>query len=187
MSRVLGYRYITDELRDRGYDVGSGRVYKICRRAGISSTMKRKKRGVSKSKPASAENLIKRQFNADAPNTAWLTDITEHPTKTGKLYVCAIKDLYSNYIVGLAIGDRMTASLTTSTLHDAAACRGAVHLKGCIIHSDRGGQFHSQAFKSLVTHYKMRQSMGQVATCADNAAMESFFSLLQRNVLNHQT
>lgn len=142
----LGYRFITDELHDRGFVVGEGRVYKICRRAGISSIISRKKRKGSRSKPASADDLIKREFKASKPNVAWLTDITEHPTRQGKVYACAIKDVYSNRIVGLAVADRMTSSLATNALHDAAALRGPANIQGCIIHSDRGSQFQSHAF-----------------------------------------
>ena len=103
------------------------------------------------------------------------------------MYVCAIKDVFSNRIVGLAISDRMQARLATDALRDAIKQRGAANIKSCIVHSDRGGQFRSRSYLTMLKHHDLRQSMGQVQTCADNAAMESFFSLLQRNVFNQKT
>lgn len=183
----FGYRFITDELRARGYIVGEGRVNKICSRAGIHSCVHNRKRSLNRSAPASVDDLIRRKFKTDAPNQVWLTDITEHPTMQGKVYVCAIKDVFSNRIVGLAISDRMQARLATDALRNAINARGGANIKNCIVHSDRGGQFRSRAYLALLQHYKLKQSMGQVQTCADNAAMESFFSLLQRNVFNKKT
>jgi putative transposase len=114
----------------------------------------------------------------------WLTDITEHPTLEGKLYVCSIKDCCSNRIVGYAIDERMTARLAVSALRSAIARRqpaGTV-----IVHSDRGGQFRARSFRAVLTAAGLRGSMGRVAAAGDNAAMESFHSLLQKNVLNRR-
>ena len=113
-----------------------------------------------------------------------MTDITEHPTGEGKVYVCAIKDLCSNRIVGYSIDDRMTANLAVGALRSAIARRqpaGTV-----IVHSDRGGQFRSRSFRAVLTAAGLQGSMGRVASAGDNAAMESFHSLLQKNVLNQQ-
>jgi hypothetical protein len=81
---------------------------------------------------------VKRIFTADAPNQLWLTDITEHWTSEGKLYLCAVKDVYSNRIVGYSIDSRMKARLAVNALDNAVARRGDV--AGCILHSDRGSQ-----------------------------------------------
>lgn len=107
---------------------------------------------------------------------------TEHRSDEGKIYCCAIKDLWSNRIVGWAIDERMKARLVVAAIEMAAARRGDV--AGCILHSDRGSQFHSRKVHRALTRHRMVGSMGQVGTAADNAAMESFFSLLQKNVLN---
>jgi transposase InsO family protein len=85
------------------------------------------------------DDLVARQFTADGPDRTWLTDITEHPTAEGKLYLCAIKDVYSNRIVGYSMDARMTAGLAVSALRNAIALRcpaGTV-----VVHSDRGSQF----------------------------------------------
>lgn len=84
------------------------------------------------------DDLVRRVFTADGPSRLWLTDITEHRTAEGKLYLCAVKDVYSRRIVGYSIGDRMKASLAVAALNNAVARRGDT--AGCILHSDRGSQ-----------------------------------------------
>lgn len=110
------------------------------------------------------------------------TDITEHPTLEGKLYLCAIKDAFSNRIVGYSIDDRIKARLAVRAIESAVARRGDV--AGCIFHTDRGRGFRSRKVNRALGHHRMVGSMGQAGTAADNAAMESFYALLQRNVLD---
>nr|WP_280763569.1 DDE-type integrase/transposase/recombinase [Prescottella agglutinans] len=103
-----------------------------------------KKRGTKdvRSGPPVHDDLVARNFTADAPNRLWLTDITEHHTGEGKLYLCAIKDVYSNRIVGYSIESRMKARLAVDALDSAAARRAAAGdpVAGCVVHSDRGSQ-----------------------------------------------
>jgi putative transposase len=113
----------------------------------------------------------------------WLTDITEHPTGEGKLYLCAVKDACSKRIVGYSIAARMTAELAVNAIRNALALRGVVDT---VVHSDRGSQFRSHAFVQALREAELHGSMGRVGACADDAAMESFFSLLQKNVLNRK-
>jgi putative transposase len=101
----------------------------------------------------------------------------------GKLYLCAIKDVYSNRIVGYSLDARMKASLAVSALRNAVATRAPA---ATIVHSDRGSQFRSRKFVHALSRNGLRGSMGRVGACGDNAAMESFFALLQRNVLDRQ-
>jgi putative transposase len=115
----------------------------------------------------------------------WLSHITEHRTREGKLYCCAIKDVFSNVIVGWAIDSRMKARLVVAAIEMAVARRGDV--AGCILHSDRGSQFRSRKVHRALARHGMVGSMGQVGSAGDNAAMESFFALLQRNVLDRHT
>lgn len=82
------------------------------------------------------DDLVRREFTADAPNRLWLSDITEHKTGEGKLYLCAIKDVFSNQIVGYSISDRMKARLALDAVNSAVAPRRNV--AGCVIHTDRG-------------------------------------------------
>ena len=123
-------------------------------------------------------------FTAEGPNRLWLADITEHRTAEGKLYCCAIKDVFSNRIVGWAIDERMKARLVVAAIEMAVARRGDV--AGCILHSDRGSQFRSRKVHRALARYGMVGSMGKVGSAGDNAAMESFFALLQKNVLNRR-
>lgn len=109
---------------------------------------------------------------------------TEHRTGEGKLYACMIKDCYSNRIVGYSIDSRMKASLAVAALSMAIQRRHPG--PGLVVHSDRGSQFRSKAFTRLLRNHHLIGSMGRVSSAADNAAMESFFSLLQVNVLNRR-
>lgn len=180
----FGYRFIADELADQGHSAGENRVARLCSQERIWS-IHAKKRGLNrKAGPPVHDDLVKRVFTAPAPNLVWLTDITEHATAEGKLYLCAIKDVYSNRIVGYSIGSRMKASLAVSALRNAIALRTPA--AGLIVHSDRGSQFRSKKFVRVLKAHELRGSMGRVGACGDNAAMESFFALLQKNVLDRQ-
>jgi putative transposase len=176
-----GYRFIADELTARGYAASENRVWRICSRQRIFSLHAKKKAKSPKAGPPVHDDLVDRDFTATAPNSKWLTDITEHPTAEGKLYLCAVKDCYSNKIVGYSIDARMTSSLAASALRNAITLRSP---SGTLVHSDRGGQFRSTAYRRLLREHGLTGSMGRVGACGDNAAMESFFSLLQKNVLD---
>jgi transposase InsO family protein len=180
---AFGYRFIADQLAGVGVVASENRVQRLCAQERIWSIFA-KKRGLSrKAGPPVHDDLVKRQFTADAPNVTWLTDITEHPTGEGKLYLCAIKDLFSTRIVGYSIGARMPAELAVAALRNAVALRDPL---GTTVHSDRGSQFRSNAYVAELKHHKLVGSMGRVGACGDNAAMESFFALLQKNVLDTQ-
>ncbi len=130
------------------------------------------------------DDHLQRDFTAAAPDTVWVTDITEHPTAEGKLYCCAIKDLFSNRIVGYALDERMTAQLAVTALRIAIARRQPTGV--VIVHSDRGGQFRARSFRAILTAAGLQGSMGRVASAGDNAAMESWHALLQKNVLDRR-
>ena len=178
----FGYRLLADEVRQAGHTRCDRTVWRICA-ANRWWSVFGKKRG-KKPGPPAHDDLVERQFSADRPNQLWLTDITEHPTSQGKLYLCAIKDVWSNRIVGYSISDRMKATLAVDALSMAVARRGDV--TGCIVHSVRGSQFRSRKFLAALRRHHLTGSMGQVGAAGDNAAMESFFSLLQKNVLDRR-
>lgn len=182
----FGYRFVADELAAAGHRVGERRVWRLCRQQRVrSTTTKKGRRGSGKVPgPAVHDDLVRRNFTAQRPDAVWLTDITEHPTCEGKLYCCAIKDVFSNRIVGYALGERMTAHLATSALRAAVARRRP--LGTVVVHSDRGSQFRSRAFRAVLRSNGLTGSMGRVAAAGDNAAMESFFSLLQKNVFDRR-
>lgn len=143
-----------------------------------------KKQGLNrKAGPPVHDDLLLRDFTATQMNQLWLTDITEHWTDEGKLHLCAIKDVHSNRIVGYSIDSTMTAGLAVAALRNAVALRDPA---GTRLHSDRGSHFRSGKFVEQLKEFGMTGSMGRVGACAYNAAMESFFSLLQKNVLKRQ-
>ncbi|KIK82461.1 integrase [Micrococcus luteus] len=178
----FGYRYLADEARNAGHAACDRTMWRVCSANGWWSAFGKngKKPG-----PPVHDDLVKRDFTADAPNELWLADITEHRTGQGKLYLCAVKDVYSNWIVGYSISDRMKSRLAVNALNNAVARRTEV--AGCILHTDRGSQFRSRKFVRALHHHDMVGSMGKVGAAGDNAAMESFFALLQKNVLDRRT
>jgi transposase InsO family protein len=180
-----GYRVLADDLKDMGEKVSERRVWRLCNLAGIRSTIADRKRRYKKAGPPVHDDHVKRYFTADRPNQVWLTDITEHPTVEGKLYNCSIKDVFAGRIVGYAMDSRMKDDLAISALEMAVAHRG--YPTGVIVHSDRGSQFRSKDYTDTLTKYGLVGSMGRVGACGDNAAMESYFALLQKNVFDRQT
>jgi putative transposase len=183
----FGYRFLVDEARDAGQTMSERTAWAICAENRWWSVFgKKKARGKGrKVGPPVHDDLVGRVFTADGPNRLWLTDLTEHPTSEGKLYLCAIKDVFSNRIVGYSIDSRMKSRIAVNALNNAVARRGDV--AGCVVHSDRGSQFRSRKFVRALHRHHMVGSMGRVGAAGDNAAMESFFSLLQKNVLNRRT
>lgn len=190
----FGYRFLADEARAAGELMAERTAWKICSQRGWFSAFG-KKRGRNGKKPGppvhedrcavvDANGRLRHVFTASAPNELWLADITEHPTGEGKLYICAIKDAYSNRIIGYSIDSRMKARLAVAALNNAVARRGDV--AGCVLHTDRGSQFRSRKLVGALNRHGMVGSMGRVGAAGDNAAMESFFALLQNNVLDRQ-
>lgn len=180
----FGYRFLADELHDLGYEVSERRVWRLCHVAGIRSIIAKRRGRAGRAGAPVGDDLVVREFTAEQANQVWLTDITEHWTKEGRIYLCAVKDIYSNRIVGYSIGSRMQASLAVNALENAVQQRG--NPVGTIVHSDRGSQFRSREFQQTLTRRQLQGSMGRVGAAGDNAAMESFFSLLQKNVLDRK-
>lgn len=191
----FGYRFLVDEAREAGESMAERTAWRICSDLGWWSVFG-KTRGKNGKKPGppvhddlcavvDTKGRVRHEFAADAPNRLWLSDITEHRTEEGKLYVCAIKDVYSNRIVGYSIDSRMKSRIAVTALGNAVARRndGA----GCVLHTDRGSQFRSRKLVHALGRHAMVGSMGRVGAAGDNAAMESFFSLLQKNVLDRRS
>ena len=180
-----GYRLLAGEAEATGQRMCERTAWRICRDNQWWSTFG-KKRGKNGKRPGPPvhDDLVQRDFTADDVNELWLTDITEHWTDEGKLYLCAIKDVFSGRIVGYSISDRMKARLAVNALDNAVIRRRDV--AGCIVHSDRGSQFRARSFVHALNRHHLIGSMGKVGAAGDNAAMESFFALLQKNVLNRK-
>jgi transposase InsO family protein len=132
-----------------------------------------------------ADNLLKRNFNAERPNQKWTTDITYIWVNGRWLYLAAVMDLYSRAIVGWAMDRNMTEDLVCEALHMAFENRAIGN--DLIIHSDRGVQFRSNVYRKMLTDRNIKRSMSRVANCWDNAAMESFFSRLKVELIYAET
>ncbi|MFJ3630897.1 IS3 family transposase [Streptomyces sp. NPDC090112] len=181
----FGYRFLADEARGAGATMADRTAWRICRDNRWWSVFGKKRGRGKKAGPPVHDDLVRRDFTAPGPNRLWLADITEHATGDGKLYLCAIKDVFSNRIVGYSIDTRMKSRLAVTALDNAVARRG--HVDGCVLHTDRGSQFRSRKFVQALDRHRMAGSIGRVGAAGDNAAMESFFSLLQKNVLDRRS
>jgi transposase InsO family protein len=182
----FGYRFLAYEARDAGESMSERTAWKICSQNRWWSAFGQKKaRSNKKPGPPVHDDLVQRNFTAEAPNEVWLGDITEHWTREGKLYLCAVKDVFSNRIVVYSIDERMKSRIAVNALNNAVARRGGV--AGCVFHTDRGSQFRARKLQHALNRHHMVGSMGRVGAAGDNAALESFFSLLQKNVLDRRS
>lgn len=136
---AFGYRFISDGIEaEAGLAASARRVWRLCSEQRLSTVFS-KKRGLNrKAGPPVHDDLVLRDFTATRADQLWLTDITEHWTDEGMLYLCAIKDVHSKRIVGYSLDSRMTAGLAVAALRNAVALRDPV---GTTLHSDRGSQF----------------------------------------------
>ena len=156
---AFGYRFIADELPAHGITAGANRVARLRSQQRIFSVFAKRKGLARRTGPPVHDDLLRRQFTAAAPDRVWLTDITEHRTGEGKLYLCAIKDACSGRIVGYSIDSRMKASLAVAALRNAIRLRNPA---GTIVHSDRGSQFRSRKFVKVLHRNGLVGSMGRV-------------------------
>jgi putative transposase len=181
---TYGVRRVHAELRlGRGIAVGHGAVELLMRRAGLAGVTGRPKWRCIKPDQI-AQDLVNRDFTAEAPNLKWLTDITEHHTREGKIYCAVVLDVYSRRVVGWSIESSPTAALVTNALGMAIDTRSPA--AGAIIHSDQGAQYGSWAFTKRAMDSGLVPSMGSVGDCYDNAMMEAFWSRMQVELLDRQ-
>ena len=177
---VPGYRQMQIILERRyGVRCNLKRVHRLMRILDLRSVCRRKKRTRRKKLPAEylAENILDRSFTAKNPNEKWLTDVTEFKYGTGgKVYLCAILDLYGRNIAGFALGQRNNIALVFEAFEQAFqrypdACP--------LVHSDRGTQYTSRAFRKRMKEAGICQSMSRPGKCLDNAPMEGFWGILK--------
>ena len=187
----MGYRRIRDELDGhKGIHVNDKRVLRICRKKNIKSTIKYSNNGCTRQAANPqfiAENVLNREFYADAPNEKWLTDVTEFKYYTGqekhKVYLSAILDLYDRRIVSYVIRDSNNNALVFDTFDKAIESNPNAHP---LCHSDRGYQYTSRTFHAKLEAAGMTQSMSRVAKCIDNGPMEGFWGILKREMYYKQ-
>jgi putative transposase len=184
---IYGARRVHAELTlGRGIVVGHGQVELLMQRAGLRGVTGRPK--WRRNKPDSiASDKVNRAFGRTGPNQLWVTDITEHPTREGKVYCCVVLDTYSRRVVGWSIDASPTAALVTNALGMAIDSRlGSTTTTGTVIHSDQGVQFGSWAFTDRARASGLVPSMGSVGDCYDNSMIESFWSRMQVELLDRK-
>ena len=155
-------------------------VYRVMKKLGLDHHPKRKPNGITRAErdARKSDDLLKRDFHAEKPLEKCVTDITELKAKDGKLYVSAIFDCFDLNVLSLAMDDNMRAELCVRTLHSAAKSYPA--LRGAIVHSDRGSQYTSAAYRTAVAAHGIRQSMNSDGgRCHDNARCESMWARMK--------
>jgi transposase InsO family protein len=165
---------LTRRLKARGHGAGRNQIAQSLRRQGLRARGARKYKATTNSnhRLPVAPNLLQQDFRAERPNQKWVSDITYVATDEGWLYVAAVLDLYSRLIVGWAMSDRMSATLTCDALRMALFRRHRP--RGVIVHSDRGSQYCSREYRQLLSSSGLICSMSARGDCYDNAAMESW-------------
>jgi len=181
---TYGYRRVHAELTmAMDVQVSSRLVYVLMNKAeiyGLPGPARVKRlRGI-----ATADDLVNRKFHRLRPNELWMTDITEHPTREGRVYCAAVMDAYSRRIVGWSIDSRQDSTLVVNALD--MAIRNRRPEPGGIVHADHGVQFTSWAFSNKIRSAGLMPSFGSVGDGLDNAMMESFWSSMQIELLNRQ-
>lgn len=179
-SHILGYRRMTAWINHFNHtSYGKNRVHRIMKKLNIHSVIRKKRNKYKYSMPeAIAENKLKRDFYAAAPNQKWATDVTEFkiPGEKKKLYLSAILDLYDRYPVSYVISCRNDNNLVFKTFDKAIASNPDAKP---IFHSDRGFQYTSKAFQRKLKTQEMKQSMSRVGHCIDNGPTEGFWGIIK--------
>jgi putative transposase len=186
IRQTYGAERLQHELAEHGVRVGICRLKRIRRKLGLRCKQKRKFKVTtdSKHKLPVAENMLKQQFKVYQPDTVWVSDITYVPTDEGWLYLAGHKDLFSSEIVGYAMGERLSRNLVSQSLLRAVTNRRPQ--KGLLHHSDRGSQYCSHEYQSLLRQFGLEASMSERGNCFDNAPMESFWGILKQELVHHR-
>ena len=185
---TYGYRRMVHAARLQGINIGRNAVQRLMRKYSILARYKRKYKTTTDSRHTLpvAPNLLNRQFNVSVPNQVWVSDITYIPTQEGWLYLATTLDLYSRKIVGWAMDQRMQKSLVIRALQMALHNRRPNPLQRLMHHSDRGSQYASKLFETLLKVNDIRCSMSRKGNCWDNAVAESFFRTLKEELVYQQ-
>ena len=179
---ILGYRQMTITVNRRHKSqFNKKRIRRLMQILHLKSVCRRKKYNYIKSTPeVTAENVLNREFYADAPNEKWLTDVTEFKYYVGvevrKVYLSAILDIFDRRIVSYKIGTSNNNQLVFDTFNEAVDDNPTAHP---LFHSDRGFQYTNKTFHNMLTEAGMRQSMSRVGRCIDNGPMEGFWGILK--------
>ncbi|WP_085958910.1 IS3 family transposase [Cronobacter malonaticus] len=176
---VYGYRKIHLDLRDSGQQCGVNRVWRLMKCVGIKAQVGYRSPRARKGEASIVSpNRLQRQFNPDAPDERWVTDITYIRTHEGWLYLAVVVDLFSRKIIGWSMQPRMTKDIVLNALLMAVWRRNPQ--EQVLVHSDQGSQYTSHEWQSFLKSHGLEGSMSRRGNCHDNAVAESFFQLLKR-------
>lgn len=184
---VYGAPRIHEELVAAGHACNRKTVARCMKQAGIQAKTTRKFRVIttdSNHPHPVAENIVDRNFTPTRKNQTWTADITYIPTDEGWLYLAAVEDLYSRKIVGWSMSDRIDSRLVVDAFQ--MAIQRELPGEGLIAHSDRGVQYASEHYQSLLRKHAVTCSMSRKGNCWDNAPMESFFATLKKELVHHE-
>jgi transposase InsO family protein len=182
-----------EDLREAGWQISEKTVADSMRRQGLVARVIKRRSGLTRQDKSAPKfpDLVRRDFTAPAPNRKWVGDITEIPTAEGKLYLATVIDLYSRRLLGAATSNHPDAELACAAIRMAVTARGGKEAiwredesERVIFHSDRGSTYTAGSFTRLCAQLRIRQSMGRVGSCFDNAAAEALFSSLEWEVLS---
>jgi transposase InsO family protein len=185
-KKTYGYRRVTIWLARMGVVRNPKTVLRVMRKFGQLSEIRRRRKYRSMSRQLQQlhfyPNILNRDFQADAPNRKWVTDISYIHTAQGVVYLSIIQDLYDRSIVSYKVGSEQTVNLVLNTLKAAKEKENInPNLK---IHSDQGFQYTSRAYHILTKQYGLEPSMSRRGNCYDNAVVECFFGILKSECIN---
>lgn len=186
-QRSYGSPRIHADLLEEGWKVSVNTVADSMRRQGLQGRKPKRPRGLTRQDKTASKfpDLVRRDFTAVTSNRKWCGDITEVPTEEGKLFLASVLDLCGRRLLACPMSEHPDAELASDAMKMAAAVRGGrAAIDGVIFHSDRGSTYTANDFTKLCRTLGVRQSMGRVGSCFDNAASEAFFSTLEHEVLS---
>jgi transposase InsO family protein len=183
---IYGSPKMYRKLRRDGEAVSRKRVARLMKEHGIKAKRAKKSRRTTDSRHTLpvAENVVARQFQAERPDEVWTSDITYVWTDEGWLYLVVFLDLYSRLVVGWAVSESLEVGFVERAFLQGQRRRGRA--VSPLIHSDRGSQYASTAFRERLSAWGCRQSMSRKGNCWDNAVTESFFGNLKREMVHHE-
>jgi len=183
-DRTYGYRRVWKWLKDREINRNPKTVLRVMKKYGLLSEIRRRRKWVNLGQQVHRyANLLDRRFQAERPNTKWVTDISYIQTKEGVLYLSMIRDLYDNSIVAYKTAARQTVNLVLDTIHLAMKTEKKRAAEELQLHSDQGFQYTSHAYFQLTQSYGITPSMSRRGNPYDNAMAENFFSILKTECL----
>ena len=180
-----GHRRIHTELVKQGWTVAKKTVLKLMRSLDLVCKVRRKKRynSYQGGQGRVAPNVLNREFEADAPNRKWVTDVTEFSVGDRKLYLSPVMDLFDRQIISYSISPSPNLELTNNSLRQALTC--LEDNQQPLVHSDQGFQYQHVSWRKLLQEAGASQSMSRKGNCYDNAVMEKFFGHLKEELFHH--